>query len=219
MENNSAKKKQTQGRRKIEIKKIDNVSHRHVAFSKRRIGLFNKASELCILCGTQVVAIVESYGGKRVFTFGHPSADAVIERYLSNAPPRPASEDDAPEENAVAQRYHRAWQELAGEKEKAAERDDGFGGGGDHWWDLPIEDMGAIELEEFTAALEELKKKAVLRADELEAAAAIIAHNNYPNNINNNNLSSSEVLTMLMNNNDGHSYDTIDECFNWFAAS
>ncbi|XP_019165299.1 PREDICTED: agamous-like MADS-box protein AGL62 [Ipomoea nil] len=215
MENKTGKKKQTQGRRKIEIKKIDNVSHRHVAFSKRRIGLFNKASELCILCGTQAVAIVESYGGKRVFTFGHPSADAVIDRFLSNAP-RPASpEPYSPEEENVAQLYHRAWQELAAEKEKIRleeEEERHHGCRGDNWWHLPIEHMGATELGEFTAALNELKKKAVLRSGELVAAAAIIADNN--NDPNNNNLSSSEVLTMLMNNND----DIVGDCFNWMAA-
>ncbi|KAK4340123.1 hypothetical protein RND71_041585 [Anisodus tanguticus] len=51
MNTNAVKK--TQGRRKIAIKPIDNQSGRHVTFSKRRLGLFKKASELCILTGAR----------------------------------------------------------------------------------------------------------------------------------------------------------------------
>lgn len=43
------KKKSSMGRQKIEIKKIENEEARQVTFSKRRTGLFKKASELSIL--------------------------------------------------------------------------------------------------------------------------------------------------------------------------
>ncbi|VFQ75346.1 unnamed protein product [Cuscuta campestris] len=170
-----SKTKKTQGRRKIDIIKIDNVNHRHVAFSKRRIGLFNKASELCILCGTHVAAIVESYGGKRVFTFGHPSADAVIEHYLSGGGGAGLHDrEDDPVVKRSEQLYQQAWRELEKEKEKGVvveERKWEGGGCGAHWWDMPIDGMDVKELEEYTAALEELKKKVALRVGELETAA------------------------------------------------
>ncbi|CAA6666567.1 unnamed protein product [Spirodela intermedia] len=41
------------GRRKIEIKRIENNEARHVTFSKRRTGLFKKLGELCIHCGAE----------------------------------------------------------------------------------------------------------------------------------------------------------------------
>ncbi|PHT31549.1 Agamous-like MADS-box protein AGL62 [Capsicum baccatum] len=75
--------KKTQGRRKTAIKPIDNQNSRHVTFSKRRLGLFKKASELCILTGAEIVILVQSLKRQRLFTFGHPSADAVIDRYIT----------------------------------------------------------------------------------------------------------------------------------------
>ncbi|CAH9118975.1 unnamed protein product [Cuscuta epithymum] len=168
-----SKRKKTQGRRKIDIKKIEDVNHRHVAFSKRRLGLFNKACELCILCGTHIAAIVESYGGKRVFVFGHPKPDAVIDHYLSGATAPPEWLPDDPLLRRSEQLYQQACLELEAEKEKEKEKAEEREGqsGGARWWDMPIEGMGLKELEEYTAALEELRKKAALRVDELETAA------------------------------------------------
>lgn len=75
-------KKKTQGRKKIEMKKIEENTQLQVTFSKRRNGLFKKASELCVLTGAEVAIIVNS-PGKRVFAFGHPSVDSMIDRYLT----------------------------------------------------------------------------------------------------------------------------------------
>ncbi|CAK9267861.1 unnamed protein product [Sphagnum jensenii] len=69
------------GRAKIEIKKIENPSARQVCFSKRRVGLIKKASELSILCGSDVGIIVFSQAGK-AFSFGHPCVDYVIDKTL-----------------------------------------------------------------------------------------------------------------------------------------
>jgi hypothetical protein len=77
--------RKTQGRQKIEIKKMTNESNMLVTFSKRRSGLFKKASELSTLCGAEVSLILFSPGGK-VFSFGHPNVDTVIDRYLSRVP-------------------------------------------------------------------------------------------------------------------------------------
>ncbi|KAL6562849.1 hypothetical protein OROHE_005436 [Orobanche hederae] len=52
------------GRGKIEIKKIENTSARHVSFSKRRQGLFKKARELAILCDADVAVIIFSSSGR-----------------------------------------------------------------------------------------------------------------------------------------------------------
>nr|GEW58124.1 agamous-like MADS-box protein AGL62 [Tanacetum cinerariifolium] len=64
-------KKTSQGRKKIEIKKIEKYNNRHVTFSKRRNGLFKKGAKLCVLTGAKIAIIVNSPGG-RVFAFGHP---------------------------------------------------------------------------------------------------------------------------------------------------
>lgn len=56
-------------------------------FSKRRSGLFKKANELCILCGVDVALFVFS-PSEKIFSFGHPNTDEVIDRYLSRIAPQ-----------------------------------------------------------------------------------------------------------------------------------
>ncbi|CAL5066355.1 unnamed protein product [Urochloa decumbens] len=80
------KDKKSKGRKKIEIKFIENNEARQVCFTKRRQGLFKKASELSILCGAMVGTVVFSAAG-RSFSFGHPSIDEVINRFLNPVTP------------------------------------------------------------------------------------------------------------------------------------
>lgn len=62
-------------------------SNLQVTFSKRRSGLFKKASELSTLCGAEIAIIVFS-PGNRVFSFGHPGVETVIDRYFTRNPPQ-----------------------------------------------------------------------------------------------------------------------------------
>ncbi|KAL4586661.1 hypothetical protein LXL04_011303 [Taraxacum kok-saghyz] len=52
------------GRRKLEIKRIEDKSSRLVTFSKRRTGLIKKARQLSVLCDVDVAVIVFSARGK-----------------------------------------------------------------------------------------------------------------------------------------------------------
>ncbi|GFP88397.1 agamous-like mads-box protein agl11 [Phtheirospermum japonicum] len=52
------------GRRKLEIKRIEDKSARQVTFSKRRNGLLKKAKELSVLCDLDVAVIIFSCRGK-----------------------------------------------------------------------------------------------------------------------------------------------------------
>jgi len=76
------KKKTTQGRKKIAIEKIVSEEARHVCFSKRRIGLFTKATDLTTLCGAEVVVVVNSPAGNP-YSFGSPGVYEVVDRFLS----------------------------------------------------------------------------------------------------------------------------------------
>lgn len=80
------KRKKTMGRQKIEIKRITNEDKRQVCFSKRKDGLLKKASDLAVLCGGHVAAIAFSPGGKP-FSFGHPSVEALIDRFMGRTAP------------------------------------------------------------------------------------------------------------------------------------
>ncbi|KAM0844941.1 hypothetical protein ACQ4PT_056730 [Festuca glaucescens] len=75
-----ARGRTTTGRQKIEIRPIEDEDARQVCFSKRRVGLFKKASELTILCGAEAAAVVFSPAGK-AFSFGNPSVEAIFERF------------------------------------------------------------------------------------------------------------------------------------------
>ncbi|KZV48640.1 hypothetical protein F511_10326 [Dorcoceras hygrometricum] len=175
------KKKTTQGRKKIEIKKIENLSNRQVTFSKRRVGLFKKASEICILSGAEVAIIVHSLG-KRVFAFGHPSTDAVIERFLKDVA-EPGSGGEARDNCASTAKvrdfnkhYLDMCKELEMEKkrkemieaEKRAVEGCGYTvGGGGYWWDEPVDSMDVEDLEQYMTALGELINNVTMRASDL----------------------------------------------------
>ena len=51
------------GKRKIEMKRIEDKHSRHVSFSKRRSGLMRKAYELSVLCDVEIGLIVFSSSG------------------------------------------------------------------------------------------------------------------------------------------------------------
>lgn len=52
------------GRKKLEIKRIEDKSARQVTFSKRRNGLLKKARELAVLCDVEVGVVIYSSRGK-----------------------------------------------------------------------------------------------------------------------------------------------------------
>ncbi|KAJ1701407.1 hypothetical protein LUZ63_001186 [Rhynchospora breviuscula] len=71
MEQASSSKKG--GKRKITIQLIEDVDARHVSFSKRRKGLFKKASELSVMCGAHVRVAAFSPTGKPFYNFSTSS--------------------------------------------------------------------------------------------------------------------------------------------------
>ncbi|KAI3445859.1 hypothetical protein Pfo_002524 [Paulownia fortunei] len=78
-------RKKGKGRQKINIAKLENETNRQVTFSKRRAGLFKKASELSTLCGVESAVVVFSPGNK-AHSFGHPNVDTIATRFLNQNP-------------------------------------------------------------------------------------------------------------------------------------
>ncbi|XP_022883571.1 agamous-like MADS-box protein AGL62 [Olea europaea var. sylvestris] len=74
---NGIPEKETKGKRKIEIQKIDKKTSLRGALSKRRKGLFKKAMETHLLCSTDVAILIQSPGNK-FFTFGEPSLKSIL---------------------------------------------------------------------------------------------------------------------------------------------
>ncbi|CAH1417001.1 unnamed protein product [Lactuca virosa] len=72
------------GRRKLEIKRIEDKSSRLVTFSKRRTGLIEKARQLSVLCDVDVAVIIFSARGKLYeFSSGYTanSVEHILARY------------------------------------------------------------------------------------------------------------------------------------------
>ncbi|CAK7341017.1 unnamed protein product [Dovyalis caffra] len=78
--------KKTKGKQKLEIKRIENHDDRLVTFSKRRSGIYKKASELITLTGAEIAFVVFSPTGKP-FSFAHPSVESIANRFLGKDPP------------------------------------------------------------------------------------------------------------------------------------
>ncbi|XP_017220612.1 agamous-like MADS-box protein AGL27 [Daucus carota subsp. sativus] len=92
------------GRKKLEIKRIEDKSNRQVTFSKRRAGLFKKAKQLSILCDVQIAAVIISNSGK-LYEFSHAkSLAAILQQYndLSEIDEREATIIHEPENSKYA---------------------------------------------------------------------------------------------------------------------
>ncbi|XP_051146962.1 agamous-like MADS-box protein AGL62 [Andrographis paniculata] len=70
-----------------------NRSNLQVTFSKRRAGLFKKASELCTLCGSEAAMVVFSPADKP-YCFGHPNAKTVFDRFMKTESEHDADHND-----------------------------------------------------------------------------------------------------------------------------
>ncbi|XP_076895708.1 agamous-like MADS-box protein AGL27 isoform X1 [Bidens hawaiensis] len=74
------------GRRKLEMKRIEDKSSRLVTFSKRRSGLVNKARQLSVLCDVDVAVIVFSARGKLYEYSSTNSVGCILSRYQKRCP-------------------------------------------------------------------------------------------------------------------------------------
>ncbi|CDP12628.1 unnamed protein product [Coffea canephora] len=68
------------GKRRIEIKKIEDKKKQQVTFTKRRKRLFKMAMELGQKYDAEVAVTIRSNAGN-IFAFGHPSIDSIVQRY------------------------------------------------------------------------------------------------------------------------------------------
>ncbi|KAL5554970.1 hypothetical protein UlMin_037206 [Ulmus minor] len=169
-------KKVTRGRQKVAMKKMTKISNLQVTFSKRRSGLFKKASELCTLCGPEMALIIFSPGNK-VFSFGHPCVKSVIDRYLTK---NPIPVGQTPGTMQLIEAYRNAsireltqhltqiQNQLAIEKKLGEELSQmSKASKAQNWWEGPIEEMEPVQLEQMKVALEELQKTVARKAEKL----------------------------------------------------
>ncbi|KAL9455688.1 hypothetical protein AB3S75_004999 [Citrus x aurantiifolia] len=154
------KKPKGTGRKKIEIKRIENNSSRKVAFSKRRKGMFKKASELCRLCDAEIAIIVFSPKG-RLYSFGDHVIDKFIEdEIVSDIHSSSSSSKEAIKENDCVT-------ELTGEEKSEEEDTREEQTELEFWWEQPIEDLNMEELDKYKSCLEELRNNVAMKVEEM----------------------------------------------------
>ncbi|GAB2277564.1 hypothetical protein Dimus_012274 [Dionaea muscipula] len=160
-------KKTSLGRQKIKIAKIEIPNHRQVTFSKRRLGLFKKASELCILCGVKIVIIVFS-PAQKVFSFGHPDVDILVDRFFSHSHESNSSNGgsrrtERTQRNTNIHEFNSQLTHIANLLEVEKKRRETLdqmkvAHRGKCWWEAPIDKLKLSELEQFCVSMEELRK-------------------------------------------------------------
>ncbi|KAK8320383.1 hypothetical protein V6Z12_A12G033600 [Gossypium hirsutum] len=142
------------------MKKLQKESSRQVTFSKRRNGLFKKASEICLLCG-------------KPFIFGHPNIETILDRYFSGSLAMDDYENDSAttETSLCFQELYdeceEALEKLKEEKKRIEHTKEAMKNKGEFWWDEAIDDnMGLEELEAYLKAIEELRNNVARKANE-----------------------------------------------------
>ncbi|XP_059446354.1 agamous-like MADS-box protein AGL61 [Corylus avellana] len=159
------KKNPSTGRKKTATTKIQTKSHLQVTFSKRRSGIFNKASELCTLCGVEVAMIVFSPGNK-VFSFGHPKVETILDRFLSAPGSKKHQLLEAHRSIYNIHELNVHLTEILNQVEAEKKHGDLLEemrrlNQREHWWEAPIRELGLHELEQLRASMEELKKNII----------------------------------------------------------
>ena len=176
MENNP-NRRVSRGRQKVEMVKMTSESNLQVTFSKRRSGLFKKASELCTLCGVEMVIVVFS-PGRKAFSFGHPSVDAMVDRFLNRNKPVPTNMNTGTMQlieahrNANVRELNQQLMHVLGQLDVEKKRGQELkrlrkASQAQYWWESPIESLELRQLEQLKTTMEELKRTVNQQADRL----------------------------------------------------
>ncbi|CAF2165343.1 hypothetical protein HID58_026194 [Brassica napus] len=174
------------GRQKVPIAKMEKDANLQVTFSKRRQGLFKKASELCTLCRVGMGVIVFS-PGQKVFSFGNPDVKSVLDNFKNhNHNPLLYTQDGLnptiqnlnsllTQEMAILEMEKKRKKELDEIKNKREETE--------KWWEKPPNQLDLRQNTCLTSALENLKMELVSqRSQHLQA---IDPPNHYGESYNN----------------------------------
>lgn len=157
-------KKRTKGRQKIAIEKIQKENDCFATFSKRRLGLFKKSSELSTLCNVDIGVFIFSPTGKP-FSFFHPSMESVITRFQnpgqrSNDPTRLLEAYTRTRVLQLNQMLDNLAEQFDAEKEREKQlyckNETGSCRG---WWEEPVENLDREQMEQLTGLLENLQSQ------------------------------------------------------------
>ncbi|XP_017225099.2 agamous-like MADS-box protein AGL62 [Daucus carota subsp. sativus] len=165
----------SKGRQKIVMAKMSKESNLRVTFSKRRSGLFKKASELSTLCGVEIAIVVFS-PGKRVFSFGHPNVEQIFDKFLDAQNPGPTNSTSLQLVQALrsarARLLNTQLSELLNHLEKQKQQGEELmklrkQGQDMFWWEASVDDLGFEQLDMLKRGMEDLKRNIATQAQKL----------------------------------------------------
>ncbi|KAL3845248.1 hypothetical protein ACJIZ3_002651 [Penstemon smallii] len=170
--------RQSRGRQRIPIQKIENQDSRYATFSKRRVGLYKKASELCTLCGVDIGIITFSPTGTPPYSFFSPTMESVIDRYENPnmQPDDGAVTTDSQTKGRIAELNHRL-DESRAKKEAQLERaeilEENDRTRQKEWWEeIPVEQMNQEQVKELKTWFEYFLSNSSIRMDQLRNGAS-----------------------------------------------
>ncbi|ESQ52042.1 hypothetical protein EUTSA_v10017825mg [Eutrema salsugineum] len=168
------------GRRKIKMEMVQDMNTRQVTFSKRRTGLFKKASELATLCNAELGIVVFSPGGKP-YSYGKPNLDAVTERFMRE---ECEDSDDGDEEGRCGnnrpklkkmnERLDFLKQEIEAEKKRGEKAQEKLESAGEARFKKPIEKLTIGELNEYRDKLQRVHGRIQGQAKNLHASSCLL---------------------------------------------
>ncbi|KEH33404.1 MADS-box transcription factor family protein [Medicago truncatula] len=157
----AAERNNTRKRKKDEIKKDEKPN---MTFSKQKLGIFNKAIELSILCESETALIVISPDENKLYECGYPNYDAVIQRFLTGHTDE--NEKKNQQDDDIVETLRLRYEAMQGklneeqeklEKLKATEAQKSNSDFPYDWWNKSIDDMDLTSLEDITTSLDKLK--------------------------------------------------------------
>jgi len=159
--NNTSTKRSNSRKRSIEIKKAKPSNKHYDPFSKRKLGLFNKVTELSILCNVKTTLIITSLNEK-LYACGYPNHDTVIKHFFDKENPVNNTEKGKKDEDRIetSRLQHETIQERLKEEKKnlqAVKETNKSSSCLPSWWDHSIDDMALESLEQFKTSLKKLK--------------------------------------------------------------
>ena len=145
------------GQREEKMKAIVKVEHQRIIFSKYKQEIFKKAAELSTQCGVDIAILLFSPKGNTVYSFGSPSVDSIITRFLG--------------ENGRLDALRRELRWLEKQVKAEKERGKALDVACKKWEDY-INGLGWEELLQVIGKLEGLKRNAHAELQKKDAVAA-----------------------------------------------
>ncbi|XP_010504899.1 PREDICTED: agamous-like MADS-box protein AGL29 [Camelina sativa] len=174
------------GRRKIKMEMVQDMNTRQVTFSKRRTGLFKKASELATLCNAELGIVVFSPGGKP-FSYGKPDLDSVADRFLKEYDDNDDSDSGdeegrgrrtRPKLKRMSERLDTLNQEIEAEKKRGEKAQEKLESAGDRRFKKSIEALTLEELNEYKDKLETVHDRVQSDASRIQASSDLVLLSN-----------------------------------------